>query len=427
MTFRLHGTLPADVVARLAADTAKLPSWEKHEQFDDRLDTERGADFLRQPAIATMVVRALRHFDGTRYHLHAWCVMPNHVHVVFTAQDDLASILHSWKSYTANRANKLLGRSGEFWQREYYDHLVRDEADFARCVEYTLNNPVKAGLCQTPEEWPWSGVGRLDAGGGAECRQDAGATHGVEFEVFEPTTDKDVPAGTVARARATCLACGAVLPPERVRAQLAARRGGADAIFDDKGRRTGGARLLAVVTLRPGEQGRHYRLPTARDYEAVRRAQARLAGVLEEGKRSVAPASSRHNAGKTHSAGRMPALRPRPSSSSGSLPVAYKDVQLDCGYRLDVLVANSVVVEIKAVESILPIHEAQLLRLHETGAMEARSAHQFQRTGPQGRHSSEDSLNTLCPLCLCGEREARDVGTPTSRRADLRTPTRKRR
>jgi adenine-specific DNA methylase len=104
----------------------------------------------------------------------------------------------------------------------------------------------------------------------------------VEFEVFEPKSEKDVPAGTVTRARATCLCCGTVLQPERVRAQLAAQRGGADVVFDEQGRRTGGARMLAVVTLKPGEQGRHYRLPTERDYQAVRRAQERLAAILDE-------------------------------------------------------------------------------------------------------------------------------------------------
>ena len=76
-------------------------------------------------------------------------------------------------------------------------------------------------------------------------------------------------------ANVICPCCGAVLPGNkknpRTRAQLAAQRGGADVVFDAKGRRTGGARMLAVVTLRPGEQGRHYRLPTERDYEAVLR------------------------------------------------------------------------------------------------------------------------------------------------------------
>ncbi|GIW94559.1 MAG: hypothetical protein KatS3mg110_2600 [Pirellulaceae bacterium] len=108
----------------------------------------------------------------------------------------------------------------------------------------------------------------------------------VQFEIFTPKTDREVPAGTVSRAKATCIACGSVLPPERVRAQLAAQRGGADVVFDARGRRTGGARLLAVVTLRPGETGRHYRLPAERDYEAVRTAQKRLAKILEEWERS---------------------------------------------------------------------------------------------------------------------------------------------
>ncbi len=107
----------------------------------------------------------------------------------------------------------------------------------------------------------------------------------IEFEIFCPASEAEVPTGTVSRARATCPACRTVLPPERVRAQLAVQRGGADVVFDAHGRRTGGARMLAVVTLKRGEQGRHYRLPTERDYEAVRGAQARLAAILAEWER----------------------------------------------------------------------------------------------------------------------------------------------
>ena len=107
----------------------------------------------------------------------------------------------------------------------------------------------------------------------------------VHFEVFTPKADGEVCSGTVARAKATCVCCGSVLPPERVRAQLAAQRGGADAVFDDEGQRTGGARMTAVVTLRAGETGRHYRLPTEADYTAVRRAQERVAGILDEWER----------------------------------------------------------------------------------------------------------------------------------------------
>ena len=115
----------------------------------------------------------------------------------------------------------------------------------------------------------------------------------VEFEVFEPQADREVRGGTVTRARATCLCCGTVLPPERVRAQLSDERGGADVIFDADGERTGGARMTTVVTLKPGQSGRHYRLPTDADYEAVRRAQARLADILGEwarhGKQGLCP------------------------------------------------------------------------------------------------------------------------------------------
>ena len=116
----------------------------------------------------------------------------------------------------------------------------------------------------------------------------------VEFEIFEPENDGGVPADTVTRAKATCLCCGAVLPPERVRAQLSAQRGGADMIFDDQGKRIGGARMTAVVTLKPGQTGRHYRLPTNADYAAVRKAQTRVAEKLKEwergGKQGLCPA-----------------------------------------------------------------------------------------------------------------------------------------
>ena len=101
----------------------------------------------------------------------------------------------------------------------------------------------------------------------------------VEFELFTPTTEKQVRGGTVSRAKASCVCCNTVLAPERVRAQLAAQRGGADVVFDAKGNRAGGATLLAVVTSREGHTGRHYRLPTDDDYRAVWRAQQRLKGV----------------------------------------------------------------------------------------------------------------------------------------------------
>lgn len=115
----------------------------------------------------------------------------------------------------------------------------------------------------------------------------------IEFEVFEPELNKDVPLGTVTRAKATCVCCGTVLPPERVRGQLKIQKGGADVIFDDEGKRSGGARLTAIVTLQPRQKGRHYRIPNDMDYAAVRKSQERLHEVLSEweggGKRGLCP------------------------------------------------------------------------------------------------------------------------------------------
>ena len=115
----------------------------------------------------------------------------------------------------------------------------------------------------------------------------------VEFEIFEPKADREIADGTVTRAKATCLCCRTVLPPERVRTQLAAQRGGADTVFDDDGNRAGGAVMTAVVILKEGQQGRHYRLPTDADYKAVRLAQERLENILdewaEEGRQGLCP------------------------------------------------------------------------------------------------------------------------------------------
>jgi putative DNA methylase len=84
--------------------------------------------------------------------------MPNHVHVLIQMMDEpLANIIHSWKSYTAHEANKLLGRKGAFWMPDYFDRYIRDKEHFIATVEYILQNPVKAGLVDTAENWSWSG------------------------------------------------------------------------------------------------------------------------------------------------------------------------------------------------------------------------------------------------------------------------------
>ncbi len=121
----------------------------------------------------------------------------------------------------------------------------------------------------------------------------AGKAPRVEFEVFEPKRDGEVRGGTITRGTASCICCGTMLPPERVRAQLVAQRGGADVVFDDDGTRIGGAMMTAVVTVMPSERSRHYRPPADDDYAAVRESQRRLQSILEEwehgGKQELCP------------------------------------------------------------------------------------------------------------------------------------------
>lgn len=124
-------------------------------------------------------------------------------------------------------------------------------------------------------------------------KKETGKSPEIEFEIFEPKSDREVPSGTVTRAKASCLACNIVLGPERVRAQLTAQRGGADVVFNASGDRTGGARMLAVVQLKDGQMGRQYRLPTEGDYKAVFNAQARVTKLIAKwergGKQGLCP------------------------------------------------------------------------------------------------------------------------------------------
>ena len=159
------------------------------EKIDALLDAGSGECQLRRPEIAALVRDAMLHFDGKRYVLDAWCVMPNHVHVILRpmAGHTLESILHSWKSYTSNKVNILLNRAGAFWQAEYYDHLIRDAAEYRHAWDYLWNNPAKAGL---GNYWKWIGLGNgtgilpVPVSGHATGQhgQDAHATqtHGLE-------------------------------------------------------------------------------------------------------------------------------------------------------------------------------------------------------------------------------------------------------
>jgi len=173
VNFRLADSLPREVLQAWIADRQAVvanarqqdraltaqESRELDKLYSDRveafLDSGVGECWFRNEAVAKLAGDTLAYFDGERYQLLAWSIMPNHVHAVIQPLPgfELATLLHSWKSHIAREANKLLGRTGEFWQAEYYDHLIRDEADLSHAVEYAWGNPDHAGL----ENWPWRG------------------------------------------------------------------------------------------------------------------------------------------------------------------------------------------------------------------------------------------------------------------------------
>jgi len=130
---------------------------ERRRQLEAYLDRGLGECWLSRPAIAALAEGALRFFDGQRYGLAAWVVMPNHLHLLVDVWDTpLAKLMKSWKDYVARGANKLLDRSGAFWEREYLDTVIEDEDHRQTAVRYIENNPVKARLAQEVKEWPWS-------------------------------------------------------------------------------------------------------------------------------------------------------------------------------------------------------------------------------------------------------------------------------
>ena len=131
---------------------------ELRKRIQDFLDSGHGSCLLRDDRLAEIVQNAVLHFEGQRYALHAWCVMPNHVHTLFTPEAgfSMSAITHSWKSFTANQCNKLLGRTGSFWQKEPFDRYIRNERHYHNALAYIEDNPVKAGLCRRTEDWRWS-------------------------------------------------------------------------------------------------------------------------------------------------------------------------------------------------------------------------------------------------------------------------------
>ena len=205
VTYRLFGSLPTQVLAQLAEERQQLSKEppcagesrrdralrEGKRLFalaDDALDSARtGPRWLERADVAKLIVENIFHHAGQKLRLWAFVVMPNHVHILlepltiskhlghklndvdFVA---LPRIMHSLKSYTAKRANNLLNREGTFWQEESFDHWVRNDNEFARVIAYIENNPVKAGLVDSPEKWQWSSAAfdRGEDGACVNCR-----------------------------------------------------------------------------------------------------------------------------------------------------------------------------------------------------------------------------------------------------------------
>lgn len=154
ITFRLADSLPAEKRHELEWSLTQ-PDQDNHPTFtphlEELLDSGYGECLLQNPTHAKIVADCLRHFDGQRYELLAWVVMPNHVHILVRSVEshDIDKVLHTWKSYTAHEINKALGRSGPLWQNESYDHIVRDPQALWSIANYIIKNPAKAGY-QTP-------------------------------------------------------------------------------------------------------------------------------------------------------------------------------------------------------------------------------------------------------------------------------------
>jgi len=172
ITFRLADSLPQTVLKQLEQELVQIPismrERERRKKIEQWLDAGLGCCALAHPRMAEVMQQTLQIFDGERYRLIAWCIMPNHVHVLIEPAISLPNILQSWKSFTGSWAishNAELGlgvpvatgaTKNQFWMREYWDRYIRDEKHFYSTIDYIHNNPVKAGLCGEAHDWPWS-------------------------------------------------------------------------------------------------------------------------------------------------------------------------------------------------------------------------------------------------------------------------------
>jgi putative transposase len=193
VTTCLAGSIPARGLIRLRIERARperrprpggtsIEQWETDKnkllfaEFDKIIDSEPATQHLADPRLASEVESSILHFAAERYDLLAYVVMPSHFHRLFHPRAEWSQeclkangasektkrrsprqvIVQSMNRYSSGQCNQLLNRSGQFWQDESYDHVVRDADELLRIIAYIENNPVKAGLVTRPEDWQWS-------------------------------------------------------------------------------------------------------------------------------------------------------------------------------------------------------------------------------------------------------------------------------
>jgi len=164
ITYRLAETIPLPVLKQLQKELSELTNEELNikqkrifKKYDDYLDkSSHDPDYLNKNEIADVIKNTLHYPDGKEYFLICYCIMPNHVHLVFSllkTNKGISKIMQSVKRVSALNCNKLLNQKGKFWQEESFDRLVRDDIELYNIINYVINNPVKAGLVDDWTKW----------------------------------------------------------------------------------------------------------------------------------------------------------------------------------------------------------------------------------------------------------------------------------
>ena len=150
ITWRLHGSLPRG---------QRITDGKEFVEFDRRLESSStGPHWLHNPRVARLVANAFEYGQNELdlYELRTWVILGNHVHLLTHPHASLQRITEALKGYTSSEANKILVRKGPFWEDESFDHWVRSDDEFRKISDYIEQNPVKARLAKSAEEWPWS-------------------------------------------------------------------------------------------------------------------------------------------------------------------------------------------------------------------------------------------------------------------------------